>query len=321
MYYKTITLSILLLSFFPLSAQVEVITKVKLPSTSDTNTTAVHDFSLENLPAQSFYTDIWSNENTRTSYLFQKEKTYVIPLETNNTGNFVFPCSGKVCSPYGIRNGRLHSGMDIKQRLGDSIVSVWDGVVRMARMGYYGYGGTVIIRHDNGLETMYAHLSRISVLPNQKVKAGQLIGKAGRTGRATTEHLHFETRFLYEHFNPRKIIDFDTKQLICDTLIVKNGKFYKSGDLRKEEEEIKLKATINDTLITVQDSTQIKTTEPTPQTKPQQNTYKPKYHIVKQGDTLSRIAKKHHTSIKKLCEVNRIKDTSILSLGQKIKLP
>lgn len=319
MYYKTITLSILLLSFLRLSAQVEVISNISLPSSSDSTTTAVSDFSLENLPAQTFYTDVWSNENTRTSYLMQKEQTYVIPLETNHTDKFVYPCSGKVCSPYGIRNGRLHSGMDIKQRLGDSIVSAWEGVVRMARMGYYGYGGTVIIRHDNGLETMYAHLSRISVLPNQKVKAGQLIGKAGRTGRATTEHLHFETRFLYEHFNPRTIIDFDTKQLICDTLIVKNGKFYAAEDLRKED--AKLKTVLADTLSTVQDSTKIKTTEPSPQTKPQQSTYKPKYHIVKQGDTLSRIANKHHTSIKKLCEINKIKDTSILSLGQKIKLP
>lgn len=319
MYYKTITLSILLLSFLRLSAQVEVISNISLPSSSDSTTTAVSDFSLENLPAQTFYTDIWSNENTRTSYLFQKEKIYVIPLETNNTGNFVFPCSGKVCSPYGIRNGRIHSGMDIKQNLGDSIVSAWDGVVRMARMGYYGYGGTVIIRHDNGLETMYAHLSRISVLPNQKVKAGQLIGKAGRTGRATTEHLHFETRFLYEHFNPKTIIDFDTKQLICDTLIVKNGKFYAADDLRKEEENIK--TALADSLSSIQDSMQTTTLKPTTQTKPQQNTYKPKYHIVKQGDTLSKIANKHHTSIKKLCEINKIKDTSILSLGQKIKLP
>ncbi len=221
----------------------------------------------------------------------------------------------------------MHTGMDIKQDYGDSIVSAWNGVVRMARMGYYGYGGTVIIRHDNGIETMYAHLSRICVLPNQEVKAGELIGKAGRTGRATTEHLHFETRFLYECFNPKTIINFDTHTLMADTMVVKNGKFFSKADYDKKKNEIDIKPTTIDSIAvdsiqTLNDSILAIVTTPTPKTpiKPQ-TTYKPKYYTVKQGDTLSKIAKKYHTSINILCKINKIKETGILSLGQKIKLP
>lgn len=322
MQYKTIILFLFGFSFLTAFTQVEVIDNVSIIRSVNTDTLPDPIFSLDNLPAQRFYTDIWSNENTRTSYIFEKTSTYVLPIETEHTGTFVFPCNGNVISYYGTRNGRLHTGMDIKQNLGDSVVSVWDGVVRMARMGYYGYGGTIIIRHDNGIETMYAHLSKISVLPNQRVKAGQLIGKAGRTGRASTEHLHFETRFLYEHFNPKIIIDFDTKQLICDTLIVKNGTFYAAKDLRKEEEKKLTQVTLSESLAPITtDSTHKILSETKQETKMPTSVPKPKYYVVKKGDTLTQIAKKNHTSVKKLCEINHIKETSILSLGQKIKLP
>ncbi len=279
-----------------------------------------------NLPASHFYTDEWRNEHTRSSYIFKKDTTYILALNNDNTGEFVFPCDGKVCSPYGFRSGRMHTGMDIKQNYGDHIVAAWNGVVRMARMGYYGYGGIVVIRHDNGLETIYAHLSRISVLPNQEVKAGELIGKAGRTGRASTEHLHFETRFLYECFNPTTIIDFNTYQLIADTLIINNGKFYSKKEYDDKINNLNETITNNDNILShnsttdstlVEEKTAITQSEYTPPT----NSYKPKYHIVKQGDTLYKIAKKYYTTIDKLCEINNIKESGILSLNQKIKLP
>ena len=287
--------------------------------------------SIEYLPAAHFYTDEWRNEHTRSAYIFRKDTTYILPLNNDKTGSFVFPCDGKVCSSYGLRSGRMHTGMDIKQNHGDPIVAAWNGVVRMARMAYYGYGGIVVIRHDNGLETVYAHLSRVSVLPNQEVKAGELIGKAGRTGRASTEHLHFETRFLYECFNPKTIIDFDTYQLTTDTLIVVNGKFYAKEDYdnnKNQVDEIPVSSDIlNDTLNindTTDDSISIvknKPIVPQKENAPPPTTYKPKYHIVKQGDTLYKIAKKYSTTVNKLCEINRIKENDILSLNQKIKLP
>ncbi|MBP7103063.1 MAG: peptidoglycan DD-metalloendopeptidase family protein [Bacteroidales bacterium] len=336
MYLKT---SFLLIFFTCMQfsfTQVEIIldTNTYIPNTVDSlvldfNETAKDTvLTIPILPAVQFYTDVWKNENTRSAYLIRKDSTYVLPLENANTGSFVFPCRGKVCSPYGIRGGRMHTGMDIKQNYGDSIRAAWNGVVRMARMGYYGYGGTVVIRHDNGLETMYAHLSRISVLPNQIVKAGDLIGKAGRTGRATTEHLHFETRFLYEYFNPKTIIDFESGKLITDTLIVKNGKFYAKQEINNAAvKELIPLTSVTDTLITQTnaistDSAHTLTTTNNNPPKVNPNAlYKPKYYTVKQGDTLYQIAKKQHTSINKLCEINKIKETGILSIGQKLKLP
>ncbi len=336
MYLKSSFLLILFAYMQYSFSQVEIVldTNTNIPITGDNNVLNMNEtikdtvLTIPTLPATHFYTDVWKCDNTRSTYLISKDSTYLLPLENANTGSFVFPCRGKVCSPYGIRGGRMHTGMDIKQNYGDSIFAAWNGVVRMARMGYYGYGGTVVIRHDNGLETMYAHLSRISVLPNQVVKAGDLIGKAGRTGRATTEHLHFETRFLYEYFNPKTIIDFELRKLITDTLIVKNGKFYAKHDIDKAAVEKSIPLTsVSDTLITQTnristDSTQTLTTTNNDSPKVNPNAlYKPKYYTVKQGDTLYQIAKKYHTSINNLCEINKIKENSILSIGQKLKLP
>lgn len=280
----------------------------------------------EILPASRFYTDVWRNEYTISSNIFRKDTTYILPLENTNTGSFVFPCNGNLISKYGYRGKRMHTGMDIKQKHGDSIVAAWSGVVRMARMGYYGYGGIVVIRHDNGLETVYAHLSRISVRCNQKVEAGELIGRAGRTGRATTEHLHFETRFLYNHFNPSTIINFENQTLITDTLIVNKGNFYSIETYRKKGDNTK--ETINtDSIYTAvpqytNDSLATDSNIEAPPKEPiePQTIYTPQYHIIKKGDTLYALTKKYHTSIKRLCEINNISENDTLHIGQKIKL-
>jgi len=246
------------------------------------------------------------------SNIFDKNRDYILPLQIEGS-NFVFPTARKthVCSPYGIRSGRMHTGMDVKQALGDSIVAAWDGVVRMANKNYYGYGGTIVIRHFNGLETLYAHLSSIEVKENQVVRAGELIGFAGRTGRATTEHLHFETRFLYEYFDPRTIIDFNTFSLKTDTLFIRKGKFSGSlqftPDVEHEEEQL------SDSTIITENLEKIEKTEAKP-------SIQPSYHIVKKGDTLYSIAKTNKIDIKYLCQINNITQESILQIGQKLKL-
>lgn len=280
----------------------------------------------EILPASRFYTDVWRNEHTISAHIFKKDTNYILPLENENTGKFVFPCSGHVISKYGYRGKRMHTGIDIKQKHGDSIVAAWGGVVRMARMGYYGYGGIVVIRHDNGLETVYAHLSRVSVRSNQKVEAGELIGRAGRTGRASTEHLHFETRFLYNHFNPSIIIDFDNQMLITDTLIVSKGSFLSVETYRKKEDNTKDTINIDSVFTAVpQYANDSLATDSGIETLPKepiepQTIYTPQYHIIKKGDTLYGLTKKYHTSIKRLCEINNISENDTLHIGQKIKL-
>lgn len=144
--------------------------------------------------------------------LFSKENQLIIDLDLLGKDDFAFPLpGGKVISPYAGRR-KSHSGVDLKTRANDTIVAAFDGIVRLAKP-YSAYGNVIVIRHYNGLETIYSHNSKHLVKPGDEVKAGTPIALTGRTGRASTEHLHFETRINGEHFNPAILIDFNTRQL------------------------------------------------------------------------------------------------------------
>lgn len=130
---------------------------------------------------------------------------------------FAMPIDGKTNSTYGWRNGRPHTGIDLQLSIGDSVFVAFDGVVRMSRY-YSGYGYCVMVRHYNGLETLYAHLSKLLVTPGTLINAGQCIGLGGSTGHSTGPHLHFETRFLGRPFNPSHVINFNEKSIVSDTL-------------------------------------------------------------------------------------------------------
>lgn len=110
-------------------------------------------------------------------------------------------------SSYGKRLGRNHNGVDIRASLSDTVYAAFDGKVRFSSYNAGGYGFLVVIRHYNGLETYYGHLSRLMVMPNQYVHSGQAIGMAGSTGRSSGVHLHFETRFCGLPIDPEKLID------------------------------------------------------------------------------------------------------------------
>lgn len=145
-----------------------------------------------------------------TPGLFAKNKTIYLSLDSLSR-NYSFPLpDGKVISGYGTRGG--HSGDDIKTRANDTIRAVCNGVVRMAKP-YAAYGNVVVIRHPNGLETLYSHNSKNLVKSGDVVKNGQAIALTGRTGRATTEHLHFETRINGRHFNPGLLFDMKSRTL------------------------------------------------------------------------------------------------------------
>lgn len=130
-----------------------------------------------------------------------------------NLGEYVHPHNGVVTSEFGYRPrfGRVHKGIDIKLNVGDTVRAAFDGKVRVARYNPGGYGYFVIVRHDNGLETVYGHLKKFTVKPGQVVKAGDMLGFGGNTGRSTGPHLHLETRYMGVAINPRAIIDFDNK--------------------------------------------------------------------------------------------------------------
>ena len=232
---------------------------------------------LHHHPADSLYNSIWTDNHINPyGTLFDSLKDDVfIPMK-----GFRVPAPGYITSHYGWRRYRMHKGVDIKVLIGDSVRAAWDGQVRIVGWDPRGYGYFVVMRHDNGLETIYGHLSRPLVEEYEKIYAGEVIGLGGNTGRSTGSHLHFETRFLGNAINPEELIDFNT------------------GQPKKDEHVIGIKA--------IQ------------QAKAEQAAMR--WHTVRQGDTLSGIAKRYHTTVKRLCQLNKIKETSILRLGQKIRV-
>ena len=157
-----------------------------------------------------------------TPGLFAKSNHIYLHLDSLQEHEYAFPLPGaKVISAYGTRGG--HSGADIKTCAKDTIRAAFDGVVRMSKP-YYAYGNIVVIRHANGLETLYSHNFKNLVKAGDVVKAGQAIGLTGRTGRATTEHVHFETRINGQHFNPNLIFDLKERTLRKERIkCTKNG--------------------------------------------------------------------------------------------------
>ncbi len=229
-------------------------------------------------PADSLYHFIWTDERVNPyGTMFDSLKDDVhIPM-----AGFVLPAPGYVTSAYGWRRYRMHKGTDIKVQIGDSIRAAWSGQVRIVGWDPRGYGYYVVIRHDNGLETIYGHLSRPLVDEYEKVPAGFVIGLGGNTGRSTGSHLHWEIRYLGEAMNPASFVDFTTGQL-------KNADEYVIGIKAIKQARAEQAAM--------------------------------KYHKVRSGDTLSGIAKKYGTTVKRLCQLNNIKETKILQIGMKIRV-
>lgn len=151
--------------------------------------------------------------------LMSENNSLIIDLGAIQKDDFAFPLPGaKVISPYAGRR-KFHSGVDLKTCANDTIVSAFDGIVRMAKP-YAAYGNIIVVRHYNGLETLYSHNSKNFVKPGDRVKAGQPIALTGRTGRATTEHLHFEVRANGQHFNPSMVFNLVNEKLNDQCLVI-----------------------------------------------------------------------------------------------------
>ena len=231
-------------------------------------------------PALSLYPN-WNNQYVHAYGNAIIPDTYPIDL----TGFHMPTPSTKITSPFGPRWRRMHNGLDLKVNIGDTIVAAFDGKVRIVKYERRGYGKYVVIRHDNGLETVYGHLSKQLVEENQLVKAGEVIGLGGNTGRSTGSHLHFETRFLGIAINPIYMFDFPKQDIVADTYTFRRTQGSK-------------RAGSHDTQVA--DGTI-------------------RYHKVKSGDTLSRIAKLRGVSVSTLCKLNRIKPTTTLRIGQVLR--
>ena len=242
------------------------------------------------VPSNVFYNNKWDTLNIRigkTDWSKISDSTLLIYNDVSKS-NFVFPYKGKLISHYGPRDGRFHAGMDIKLNKGDTVVSAFDGKVRIAR-SISGYGKLIVVRHENGLETVYGHLSQFLVHVNDVVKAGEPIGLGGRTGRATTDHLHFETRILGEHFNPSKIIDFESYCL-------------KSECLAMDKDNLGFG------------------TKDSPIVAASSHSENSKYVKIRSGDTLYALALKHKTTVDRICRMNGISPKRVLKVGTRLRI-
>ena len=222
---------------------------------------------------------------------------------------FHMPTDSRVLtSNFGARWGRQHKGLDIKVYIGDTIRAAFSGKIRIVNYEPKGYGKYVVIRHHNGLETIYGHMSKHLVVENQEVKAGDPIGLGGNTGRSTGSHLHFETRLCGVALNPALLFDFRNQDVVGDFYMFRRNKYAAESAMAT-----RLRGVGG---VTAGDNDQDDELEIATAPRTSSNVH---FHKVKKGDTLQAIARKHHTTIAKLCELNHIGKNIRLRPGQILK--
>jgi murein DD-endopeptidase MepM/ murein hydrolase activator NlpD len=152
------------------------------------------------------------------------DTSVTLQLLGSGQNDYHHPFNGLITSGFGWRDNREHKGIDIDLEKGDPVAAAFDGMVRVAKL-YGGFGNVVIIRHYNGLETVYAHLSKIKVVSGQVISAGDLVGLGGNTGHSRGSHLHFEVRFKGMPINPKYLILLNEQKLLCNELTLKQTKW------------------------------------------------------------------------------------------------
>lgn len=249
--------------------------------------------------------DLYANwDNKYAHRATELPETYKIDLR-----HFTMPTTSRVItSNFGSRWGRQHKGLDIKVYIGDTIRAAFSGKVRIVRYEAGGYGKYIVIRHNNGLETIYGHLSKQLVEENQEVRSGEVIGLGGNTGRSTGSHLHFETRLCGVALNPALMFDFRAQDV--------TGDYYAFNKDTYDSE-----STNATRLRGKQDSSTYASTDSSDDYATNKRTTSGltdqiSYHKVKKGETLDRIAKKRGVTVEKICKLNHITKTMRLRPGQ-----
>lgn len=180
----------------------------------------------EGIPSSELYS-VWENGQLfpdKDLLRLKGDTSITLQLSSPNEHAYFHPCNGPITSGFGWRDSTQHNGMDIDLNKGDKVYAAFDGMVRVAKR-YGGFGNVVIVRHYNGLETVYAHLYKIKVKPGQVIDAGQVVGLGGSTGHSTGTHLHFEVRFKGVPINPKYLISFKDQKLLCRELTIKKTKW------------------------------------------------------------------------------------------------
>ena len=254
-------------------------------------------------PAEDLYED-WSNK-------YAHHETALPDSFRISLKDFCMPTDSRVLtSNFGARWGRQHKGLDIKVYIGDTIRAAFSGKVRVVRYERRGYGKYVVIRHYNGLETIYGHMSAQLVVEDQEVRAGDPIGLGGNTGRSTGSHLHFETRLCGVALNPALMFDFRNQDVVDDYYM-----FRKDSYQRESAIATRLRGVGGSSFAGVNDE-EIELVSAAPAASYQQES---RFHKVRKGETLYSIARKRGTTVDAIMKLNHLKKSSKLRPGQILK--
>ncbi len=238
--------------------------------------------------------DFYENWDTDKIHAYKEVDLKYLPDEidlmlVDSLHAYAAPITGKVRSKYAFRGSREHKGTDIPLHSGDTIRAAFDGVVRVVEFtrNTGGYGNLLVLRHPNGLETYYGHLSKHLVETGEMVNAGEVIGLGGSTGRSTGPHLHFETRYMGKPFDPERVIDFETGTL-RDSLLTLHKDYFSiySHYGQTDAESVAAAGRIT--------------------------------HTIKSGDTLGRLAIKYGTTVRNICSLNGITSKTLLRVGRRL---
>ncbi len=245
--------------------------------------------SLEIIPGY-LMDDRWDNKAIHQLEELHWDLDSLMFTLTFDSCDFSFPTQHpRITSPFGPRWGRNHNGLDLGLRTGEPVMAAFEGMVRISHYSP-SYGNVVVVRHKNGLETLYAHMEARFVQPGQWLQNGQIVGLGGNTGRSYGAHLHFEFRYRGNAIDPALILDVPQGK-------IKTSEFY---------------------------LTKLNSKKPVPTSKNgkkgKSNSKGAKYHSVKRGETLNIIARKHGSSVSKLCKLNGLRPSSVLRVGQKIRV-
>ena len=254
------------------------------------------------IPAYALYQNLWDTLYIRSEMIkipfFDNQLKIILVQEGNNP--FAFPTSGDISTGFIKNKGKQHAGVDFSVQKREPVVACFDGVVRIVKK-FDEYGNTVVIRHYNGLETLYALLDEVCVLTEQTVKAGDLIGYVGTSSSNRKNALHFETRFFNEFFNPEKLINFLERKLQSNLLTLTPNDFIEVPPPPHKP---------------TKKPVEIKSDSPQPQDKP---TTSSQFHKVGKGETINRICLKYNITEKQLRSLNDIKGDHI-EIGQKLRV-
>lgn len=233
---------------------------------------------------------IWSTDSIDPYGVDMSESPDTLKI---NVSSYQSPGYKYVTSDFGWRRSRMHYGIDLKVYTGDTIRSAFDnGVVRIKRFNRKGYGNYVVIRHDNGLETLYGHMSKTLVNEGDTLKVGDVVGLGGSTGRSSGSHLHFEIRYLGKAINPKTVVDFENNKLIKNTLVLTKNNFIYGRGKSKSTAKGGSKGSSKSSPSTI---------------------------TVRRGDTLGAIARRYGTTVTNLKKLNGLKSNNITA-GKKLRV-